>query len=715
MPRLLLPTRLLLAALAVSALVGLACAKLNTSGNLRLGAAATHVLIDDPDASIVDRGALPKDVSALQKRAELYGRLIVTAPVVEAIGRRIGVPPEQISGVARTTSDVPIPLTEPGSEERASQIRDSRAPYRLELQSDPSEPVLAIYSQAPSTDAAQRLANAATLGLQDYLQALAREQGFPQRELPILRQLGNARGSAINTRAPLVIGGLTFLTAFALTFVGLLGLVRLLMRRIGADAVVPAPRPIEPSRGDGDWPHTRRVLPWSIACFIAMIWLVPFDKIKLAFATPVDLWLDRLVLPVIVAIWLLAFAAGRRFAPQLRITGVHLALGAFLACAALSVVLDASYLSHTGELTLALKQVPLLFSYMSIFVIVASSVRRTEVPAFMTYTLVLAVICGIGVVVEFRLGINVFNVVSAQVLPAGLFHFVADGSGKAVDSLGRPWVVGPAGFGVETVGMMTMALPIAVVGLLGSSTRKRRILYGLAIVVLVAAIFATQRKSALLAPVFVMLTLAYYRRRELLSLAPLGLVMAVMVAAISPGAVHGVISQFTRSDRSQVATVSDRAADYDAIRPDVWTHLLFGRGYGSYAHTTYRILDSEILGRTVETGVLGLAAFVLIALSVIFAARKTVSARDPQWAPIALVGTAAAVCFLELSTLYDEMGYPHGTYIFLCLAGFVVIVGAPQAQPDERLGKARVHRLAERRVRSRQELAGSRERAARAG
>jgi hypothetical protein len=714
MPRLLLPIRLLLAALALSALVGVACAKLNTSGNLRLGVAATHVLVDDPDPSIVDRRAQPKDVSALQKRAELYGRLIVTAPVLEAIGRRAGVPPTKISGVARTTSDVPIPLLEPGSAERASQIRDSRAPYRLELQSDPAEPILAVYSQAPSAEAAERLANAATLGLQDYLQALARRQGFPEQELPRLRQLGNAHGSAINGR-PLVIGAMTFITAFALTFIGLLGLARLLTRRRGVEAVVSSPRRIEPRRGDGDWPHTRRVLPWSIAGFIAMIWLTPFDKIKLAFATPIDLWLDRLVLPLVVGIWLLAFAAGGRFAPRLRLTRIHLALGAFLACAALSVVLDAGYLSQTGELTLALKEVPLLFSYMSIFVIVASSLRRTEVPAFMTYTLVLAVICGVGVVVEYRFGTNIFNAVSEHVLPAGLFQFVSDGSGKAVDSLGRPWVVGPAGFGVETVGMMTMALPIAVVGLMGSSTRKRRILYGLAIVVLVTAIFATQRKSALLAPVLVMLTLAYYRRRELLSLAPLGLVMAVMVSVVSPGAVHGVISQFTRSDRSSVATVSDRSADYDAIRPDVWTHLLFGRGYGSYAHSTYRILDSEILGRTVETGVLGLASFILIALSVIFVARKTVSARDPRWAPIALCGTAAAVCFLELSTLYDEMGYPHGTYIFLCLAGFVAVVAAPQAEPGEPPGEARAHGVRQHRVRARQEIAIGRERGARAG
>ena len=131
-----------------------------------------------------------------------------------------------------------------------------------------------------------------------------------------------------------------------------------------------------------------------------------------------------------------------------------------------------------------------------------------------------------------------------------------------------------------------------------------------------------------------------------------------MVAAVSPGAVHSVVAQFTAADRPSVATTSERAADYDAIRPDLWTHLLFGRGFGSYNHDTYRILDSEILRRTIETGMLGLAAFLLIRLSVILVARRTMSQRDPRWAPAALCGAAAAVCFLVRSTLYDVMAVP---------------------------------------------------------
>jgi hypothetical protein len=688
--------RWLVAVLVTSALIGAFCAKLNTSGNLHVAAATTHVMIDDPDASIVDRRALTQDVGTLQKRAELYARLMVTTPVLEAIARRADLPPDQVSGLARMTADVPIPLMEPGSEERANQIRDSRAPYRLELQSDPGEPILAIYSEAPSPEAAQRLADSATLGLQDYLRSLAREQGFPASELPQLRQLGSARGGVTNSKAAMAIAAVTFVTAFALSFVALLLLVRRRRRRTGATVPRPEPRSNLTARAAADWPRTTRLVPWSVAALIAMIWLTPFDKIQLAMGTPIDMTLDRIILPLVAAVWLIALTAGPGAAPRLRITRVHVALGAYLACAFLSVVLDARYLNQTGELMLALKKLPMLVSYLSIFVIVASSVRRSEVPAFLTYTLVLAVVVGLGIVIEYRFKTNLFYSWTQKLLPPG-FDFVASGTGDGLDALGRRWIAGPTAYGVEAIGMLAMALPIAIVGIIGSPTRWRRVFYGLAIAVLLAGMFATQRKSALIAPVAVVATLAYFRRRELLSLAPLGLIIGVMAAAASPGAIHSVIGQFTRADASSVATTSDRTADYDAIRPDVWTHLLFGRGFGSYNHDTYRILDSEILGRTVETGVLGLAAFLLIGLTVILVSRKTIALRDPRWSPAALCGTAAAVCFIAISTLYDVMAFAHGTDTFLYLAGLAVVAATPAARRDTGPWPAPDHALRERR------------------
>ena len=167
----------------------------------------------------------------------------------------------------------------------------------------------------------------------------------------------------------------------------------------------------------GDWPRTTRVLPWMLAGFLAILWLVPFNEVELNASLPIDLKLDRLVLPFIVVVWVVAVVAGGRVAPRLRFTWIHVALAAFVASAFLSVVLDARYLNQTLELDLSLKKLPLLVSYVSLFVIVASAVRRTEVRAFLTYTLALAVVCAAGVIWEYRFKTNPFNDLTDRLVP----------------------------------------------------------------------------------------------------------------------------------------------------------------------------------------------------------------------------------------------------------------------------------------------------------
>jgi O-antigen ligase len=230
---------------------------------------------------------------------------------------------------------------------------------------------------------------------------------------------------------------------------------------------------------------------------------------------------------------------------------------------------------------------------------------------------------------------------------------------------------------------MTLALPIALVRILHSQRWIPRIVYGMAVCALIAATFATYRKSGIIGPVSVVLTLAYFRRRELLKLAPLGMVLLIIVSAISPGALGSTVRQFTRSDAAAVPTVSDRSSDYDAVRPDVWSHLALGRGWGSYNHDSYRILDSEILSRTIETGVIGLFAFLMLGVTVVLTSRKTIDSRDPDSAPVALIGASIAVAFLVLATLFDSLSFPHVAYIFLYMVGLETVVLEKRRRPVE--------------------------------
>ena len=684
--------RRLQAAIVLSAVVGIFAAVINSgliggfppkirANNLQIAAATTYVDVDPPAGTpslAHGSGTPPRDVQTYVKRAELLGRIMVSAPVLERVARGCGISPRLLSGLGRITANVPSELTQPGSEQRASDIEASLAPYQLEVEARPLVPIIDVYAEAPSIEAAQCLANVAPVALTGYLHSLAQQEGSTAT-LVELRPLGPARGAIVNGGATLTIAILTFLTFFGLAFAAIAGAgrVRKGVRSGVADRETkPLERPAamwmpQGSASSGDcWPHTTRALPWMLAVFIAVLWLIPFNDIQLNVSAPVELRFDRLVLPLVAIVWLMACVAGGRAAPRLRMTWIHAAIGALLACAFLSVVTDARYLNQTLEFTLSLKKLPLIVAYVSLFVIVASGVRRGEVRSFMSYTLGLAVLVGIGMIWEYHTSHNLFWDL-ANKLPG---FSVTDVNGGTVDNVGRRLVRGPAEVPLEAVAMLTMALPIALVRILQAARWRQRLMYCFAVCVLVAAMFATYRKSALVAPLSVILTLAYFRRRELLKLAPLGLVLLVVVSSISPGAIGSTIREFTRSDAAAVPTVSDRTSDYDAVRPDVWTHLALGRGWGSYDHNTYRVLDSEILTRTIESGVLGLVAFLLVPISVVATGRKTIASRDPSAAPVALIGASVAVAFLVLSALFDELSFPHATYIFLYIAGLQTVV-----------------------------------------
>ena len=296
----------------------------------------------------------------------------------------------------------------------------------------------------------------------------------------------------------------------------------------------------------------------------------------------------------------------------------------------------------------------LLFSFALFFLIVASSVRRTEVPAFMKYTLVLSILTAIGTIWEYRFHYNVFYDLSDKLLPG--FFQVGTVNSYEVDDIGRLMIRGPAEHPLETVGMLSMAFPIALVGIIHSKERRERILYGLASCILLAGgdrDLSQERTAG-----------ADLRRRDDRVLPP-------PRAAEAGAARRGLDGRHPRpvagcagidpvpaaSDSLGVSTVSDRTADYDAIRPDVWSHLLFGRGYGSYDHVAYRILDSEILSRLVDSGVIGLLSLIFMLVCIVLAARGLIRSRHPVWAPPALSVAAAAVAFLVLAFLFDVSSF----------------------------------------------------------
>ncbi len=424
-----------------------------------------------------------------------------------------------------------------------------------------------------------------------------------------------------------------------------------------------------------DWPRTTRVLPWMLAAFIAMLWLVPFDQISMTVSLPFELKLDRIVLPVIVGVWCLALAVGGRNAPRVRLTAVHVAVGTYVAIAFLSVILNAGWLNTTLLLSSSLKQLVLLSSYVMLFVMIASVVRPSEVAAFLKYTLILAVMCGVGALWEYHFHYAVFYQWAHSVLPSSLFQLPMPDT-TAVDDLGRRSLFGPTSGPIELAVIMSLALPLALVGVMRAKRRRDYILYILASCVLLAATFATFRKTSLVLPVGALLLLTYLRPRHMARLVPLLPVLLVVVHLLAPQAIGSVIAEIQPSQAATVGTTEHRDDGYEAARPLVWSRPALGQGYGSYNGNVNRIFDSQILDSLVETGVVGLLAYLAMMVTV-FAVARSLFRRwggESEFGRAAVPLAVGAIVFLLASFLYDAMSFPHGPYIFLTYAAFVAVL-----------------------------------------
>ena len=108
-------------------------------------------------------------MEALSVQTNLIGEVRATNLVLDEIGRIAGVNPLDIQATAPVTSDVPRTEIEPNSGANATALIQAPDNYKLQVQVDPTMPILHIYMQAPTASWAIRLATASVQGLRAYL------------------------------------------------------------------------------------------------------------------------------------------------------------------------------------------------------------------------------------------------------------------------------------------------------------------------------------------------------------------------------------------------------------------------------------------------------------------------------------------------------------------------------------------------------------------
>jgi hypothetical protein len=636
--------------------------------NIEFATAKNQVLVDTDPSMLVDPNS---NWLGSTKLALTYTLYLKTDAAREAVGEAVGVHGDQVasSGPFSTLLDrtnLATRLPQPPAPEKRL--------YRLVIDVSPYRPLVTLYGQAPTTREAEAIADAARALLIHSVGTQQTTFEVPDDAKVVLRPLGPTEGGVVNPGARLQLMAFVFALVMALGLFGYGWLGRRRRRRQMGSAWTARP-PVdlidEERPGSDDWPHTRRVMPWLLAGFIVMLFTLPFDAISLPINLPLDSKLDRVYIIPLALLWISSVAIVTGPArPRIRLTRIHVATLAFFAICCLSLALNREALINLGEFQLGLKKLVLLATYLLFFVIAASTIRPREVPRYVTMMIVLAVIAAVGGILEYRLKINPFYQWTAKVLPVAIPSDMF-----TRDSIGRISVYGPAGQPLELATMLGMMLPFALLRAIETPEKRRRMLYMLASGLLVAGAMATVRKTSFIAPTVGVLVLIAYRPRVVVrKLLPLALILGVVVHFSSPGAFGSVLNQLNPTAFNSVLTTKDRTSDYDAVRPDVMSHVLFGRGYQTYDGHKYRILDNEYLALAIGVGFVGLATYLLIFGVALSAAHPTIRGPDPRRASLALACAGAVAVMAVVTLLFDNLSFPHVPYLFFFIAALVVVL-----------------------------------------
>jgi hypothetical protein len=437
-----------------------------------------------------------------------------------------------------------------------------------------------------------------------------------------------------------------------------------------SDAAAPPPRDA--------FPHTRRPLPWALAAFLAMLFFVPISSTELKLHLPVDSRIDRFAVIGLVLVWF-CFGGDQRAFLRTRRSKVYVTAAlVFLVIAVASLLLDVGRIVNLGDLQLSGKRFALLSSFLIVSWFALTALRFEDVRGFATFLIGLASLMAIGMIYERHSGYNIFYNWSdaifgpiAKVAPSPTdIHPKWGGEGRVV-------VVGPTQHGLAASAMLVMVMPFALVRVFEPASRRSLLLNAAAFALMLAAAMATDRKTALLVPIAVVLYIACYRPRQVLRLMPIGLiVLGGVVHLASPGALGHVLN--INKDLNSNST-THRALDFVDLEPDILKHPVIGRGFGTLNEeqpSQFRINDNEYLDELWQVGVVGLVGFIWMILAPVVVARTAIRTRGPTVASLALAASSGCIAFLVVCGLFDALSFPQAPYMFFVVAALTTIAAA---------------------------------------
>jgi hypothetical protein len=405
----------------------------------------------------------------------------------------------------------------------------------------------------------------------------------------------------------------------------------------------------------------------TLCCLFAVVLLVIPSRMVLR-GVPLALTPASVIAMLVGIVWFCAQftnTLGAAKGPNIARTGLFLYGGAILMTYGYSTF---GYLP-ADELSLADHSIVLMIASLGLALGACDGIRSADrVDLVVKAIVVCGAISGAVGICQFLLK---FDPTTYFKLP--MLRYESTETLGAIERGGLRRVGGTMGHPIEFGVVSSMILPFAAHMAFQAKERGEKALRWWICTALIATgmMFSVSRSAMVgLAAITVVLFIGWPGRRRAYALLVGVIFLGVMKVAV-PGLLGNIINLFANAGNDN--SVKYRTHDYPVAGAEIMRHLWFGRGYGTWYAPKHQVFDNQYLLTSVEGGVIGMTAFVLIFLFGILAAiRFRYLATDPSRRDLGLTIAAALVVPLLGSATFDLASFKTAeglSFLLIGLAG----------------------------------------------
>jgi hypothetical protein len=178
-----------------------------------VGIVTAHILVDTPNSQIVQ--VSPRGTATLGEQTLLLASLMVDGTIKSAIAQKAGLLPSRLTGINAAVTEPgasgPAPIVPPSGRNAnviTTQVMTDSAGNNL--------PIIALQAQAPTSAAAEKLANATLSALRDYLSSRAQAEQVSDTNRLQVGELGLNQATTQAMGPSNSLGVIVFLLVFLL-------------------------------------------------------------------------------------------------------------------------------------------------------------------------------------------------------------------------------------------------------------------------------------------------------------------------------------------------------------------------------------------------------------------------------------------------------------------------------------------------------------------